>query len=50
MVHLVDPVRDGRKGNEQPVAVVSVTHVFKERFVDRQRIRRQCSYLTHLTL
>lgn len=34
----------------QPVAVVSVTHMFKERFVDRQRIRRQCSYVAHLTL
>lgn len=32
------------------MAVVSVTHVFKERFVDRQRIRRQCSYVAHLTL
>lgn len=32
------------------MAVVSVTHVFKERFVDRQRIRRRRLYVAHLTL
>lgn len=31
----------------QAAAVVSETHLFKERFVDRQKIRR---YMAHLTL
>lgn len=34
----------------QAAAVVSETHLFKERFVDRQKIRRHRWYMAHLTL